>query len=301
MGTQRQRTDLETSDRDDSDVRTVTGIRPAPRRPETQPPTQLVPAALRPARVPKPSVPPPGEVARPAGATKRVRPPPVPVTSIEASLREARARLERGLGELDALRGQLDERVRRLDALLGETGERLASLEARLTSLEGSRAKLAGDLRAHLVDVWLDRLEQASRKEDVDERLDILEQGAALVPLRMRLDRIGARVEAVETAAAGLDARLRRAEEGPELARLRMRLDRIGLRIDALEVDDLTQIDGVGRRYAEGLRGLQIRTFAQLAGWTDDDVTIAAARLGVAPRRLRAWVARAAELAAARR
>ncbi len=284
----------------DSGARTVTGIRPAPRRPETQPPTQLTPAALRPARVPRPAMVPPALPARPEPDAA-----PVPehaltegrVKALEASLRAARARFERGLGEIDALRERLDERESLLGARLTEVSQRLMDLEARVASLHGSRDRLAGELRGHRVDIYLERLAQASRLEGLEHRLDVLEEGAELARVRMRLDGMAARVDAVAGGAAALEARVEHLEEGPELARLRMRLDRIGHRIDALERDDLTRIEGVGQRYAEALRTVGVRTLAQLAAWTDADVARAAERLGVAPSRVRAWVARAAELA----
>lgn len=72
------------------------------------------------------------------------------------------------------------------------------------------------------------------------------------------------------------------------------------LRAPAAASDDLTEIKGIGPKYAKLLRQLGVTRIAEIASWTDEDVERAAAGLGIKPSRIRraGWVASARQLAA---
>jgi large subunit ribosomal protein L21 len=59
--------------------------------------------------------------------------------------------------------------------------------------------------------------------------------------------------------------------------------------------DDLTEVKGIGAVSAERLDGVGVTTFAQIAGWSDDDLEAVAAKIKVSPERMRRedWVGQA--------
>ena len=205
----------------------------------------------------------------------------------------------RELGALTALRARLEAPLHAedLDALPSDAEARLASLETRVDAIEGDDDDLVRELRALRVRAAGEALGRSRRWMEIERRLASVEEGAEAARLRMQLDRVARRLTAIEQGSGAVERRVHALEEGPELARLRMRLDRISRRLDALEVDDLTQLRGVGPRTAARLRAMGVRTFAQLAGLGEADVTKTAAELGVAPSRVAGWVADAAALA----
>jgi len=62
--------------------------------------------------------------------------------------------------------------------------------------------------------------------------------------------------------------------------------------------DDLTQIRGIGERYAERLAELGVSTFARIAGWSAPDVQRAGEQLGIGAKRIQreGWVKQARKL-----
>ena len=66
--------------------------------------------------------------------------------------------------------------------------------------------------------------------------------------------------------------------------------------------DDLQQIRGIGRGFERELRRLGVRTFEQIAAWTQEDIETIAPQIKAQPERIRrdGWVQHASELAAQR-
>jgi len=64
--------------------------------------------------------------------------------------------------------------------------------------------------------------------------------------------------------------------------------------------DDLRQIRGIGPGYERSLNGLGVRSYAQIAGFSAEDVARIARTLKVKRDRVEQWVQRANELVAAK-
>jgi predicted flap endonuclease-1-like 5' DNA nuclease len=64
--------------------------------------------------------------------------------------------------------------------------------------------------------------------------------------------------------------------------------------------DDLKLIRGIGPAFERELKRLGVRTFAQIAAWTDEDIDRIGPQIKARPERIKrdGWVNRAAELAA---
>jgi predicted flap endonuclease-1-like 5' DNA nuclease len=97
-------------------------------------------------------------------------------------------------------------------------------------------------------------------------------------------------VKELEFTALTREARIRELEKDLEAARLQA----------GNAGDDLKQIRGIGPAFERELRRLGIRSFAQIAAWTPEELDSIAKKIKAKPERIRRdnWVGRAAELAA---
>jgi predicted flap endonuclease-1-like 5' DNA nuclease len=183
----------------------------------------------------------------------------------EIELRQRTAELERQLGELE--RQLADAKPLRA---------RLADLEAVAQENTAFRAKIA-ELQAKVAE-----LEPAAKEaESLQWRLAELESDSGeKVALRKRLYEL----EPLVAENASLKRRLLEMESSP------------APQVEA--EDDLRQIRGIGPAYARSLKALGVKSFAQIAAWTDADVTAMAQALKTRPDRIRrdGWIDRAKEL-----
>jgi large subunit ribosomal protein L21 len=116
----------------------------------------------------------------------------------------------------------------------------------------------------------------------------------------VRAERIRELESSVEQKKAALD------EREQSLAALRAELDQAESALAAAKrrpstPDDLTRIRGIGPAFARKLTAAGVRSFAQVAGWSDEDVERIAAAIGTQAPRIHksGWREHAAELARA--
>jgi predicted flap endonuclease-1-like 5' DNA nuclease len=183
----------------------------------------------------------------------------------EIELRQRTAELERQLGELERRlteAGGLRSRVAELEPLAAETPvlrKRVAQLEAQLGELPVlAKEKAALEDRCNELEVA--SLENAALQKRVTE----------LEPLAAEAARLQKRL-------AEVDARpVPRNDAG----------------------DDLRQIRGIGPAFAKSLNALGVRSYAQIAAWTDADISKIAEALRIRPDRIRRddWINRAKKL-----
>ncbi len=217
----------------------------------------------------------------------------------EIELRQRTADLERQLGEqqrqieerdrkLAEQERAVDERDRRLEDRNRERDEHRRQIDERDRKLEERGQKL--EERERLIE---ERDRQLAAVEASRARLAKLEPDAHEAPaLRSRVAELEARVAELESEAAALKARI------AELAAAGTAASAAGNDT----ADDLRQIRGIGPAYARNLNAIGVSSYAQIAGWTDDDVIRVAEALKTRPDRIRrdGWVARAKELLEAR-
>jgi NADH-quinone oxidoreductase subunit E len=103
-------------------------------------------------------------------------------------------------------------------------------------------------------------------------------------------------LDALKATLGERDARIRELEE--KLAKLEAELAAAHAGGSRPE-DDLKQIRGIGPAFERELKRLGIRTFAQIAAWSDADIDGIAPKIKARPDRIRreGWVASAAERA----
>jgi predicted flap endonuclease-1-like 5' DNA nuclease len=256
------------------------------------------------------------------GAAKPPEPetPATAIARLDVEVRAAREDRGRQRRELEALRN----RFQLADARLSELEEQLSTdllrdVESRLGKLESAGAGAAGG-RLDAIAKRLDALERHA-SAGVTQRLEIVE-------LRIeRIDEIGRRVDALEERPGASGPLARRVDALEErlgaLAVLADRLAELERRVAAptteqrrlpsevpgpptepeqpLPVeDDLRLIKGIGPKFERALRALGIRTYAQIAALSDDDVRDVAGKLGVKPEKIlrEGWVASAQRLTA---
>ena len=121
---------------------------------------------------------------------------------MDTQLDQARSAVARQRHELDELRTRLEAKEERLDALLAELAEKGATspdgVEGQLRDMEQRRDSLAEELRRRFAEADLTQAEQASRFASLEDRLDHLEEGGEIARVRMRLERVGHQLGAIE-------------------------------------------------------------------------------------------------------
>lgn len=305
-----------------------TGGRPAP------PPGRGAPQTGSHAALPPRATAPPRPSAPPGSAPSR---PPVPSRPVPTSVAELKERIARVVAQLHAERdriakqeteiGSLRSRIDRLDARVGELEEDLRerprsaaaddSLASRVTALEEMAAKLeAGDsaLRSILDEQQKAVASGAGAVDELAGRMQALERG--MQALEQGMQEVRERQERLVTELREeLDARL------AEIERLREALETAieetaNLRADREERpapagpavrptdgaagdDDLQRIKGIGPKFETALKKAGVRTYAQIAEWTEKDVESIAALIGTRPQRIHrdGWIEHARTLA----
>lgn len=194
------------------------------------------------------------------------------VEALRTQLTESRTALEARVG--DAL-ARADRPVA-LDAVL----ERLDRLDHGMGQARAGQATAQHELAEHA------RLFESrkARLESVEARLGRLESDARWTELHRAIERIDLRLSALEkTRADGtgdltpLLERLNKLEE--QAAAPRSAADKSG-------GEGLQRVKGIGPKYAKQLRELGITEPAQIAAWTDADLSAIADKLGVPKKRL---------------
>lgn len=217
-------------------------------------------------RVSTASSPPPLPAVPRAAAVPQV-PPPRPSAPSPAD-RAERAEADKLLADLQRTRGKL---AREREALTAARAE-VERLERQLTSQRQRIAVLEAD-RA---------------------RCEALEMNS------WEVESHGAELRALEARAERAEAELARttellADRNGELERLRAEVSRG----PAARQDDLTELKGVGPKFARALSRAGVSTFAQIAAWTDADVATIAEQIGTTPGRIHRdrWIESARQLA----
>jgi predicted flap endonuclease-1-like 5' DNA nuclease len=128
--------------------------------------------------------------------------------------------------------------------------------------------------------------------KDAELRTLLAQRDAGILELESVRHQLAQRelaVKELEFAALSRDARIRELEKELDTARLHTG--------DA--GDDLKRIKGIGPAFERELKRLGVRTFAQVAAWTPEEVESIAKKIKAKPERIRRdnWVARAGELA----
>jgi predicted flap endonuclease-1-like 5' DNA nuclease len=308
------------------------------------PPLKTSPGSVPPSRMPRPSDPPPAaRAASEPNALQRQR-----LAQMETQLDQARSTIARQKNEIEELRSKIEAGDVKLGEILAGLRDdgRTQALEKRLAELETERVSYADDLKKKVLEAAEEGSEaQTERLSAMETRLRVLEEGTENARIRMRLERVGHRLEELDRRLAGIeetqrtssaadkhreegdrkrDARLARIESlfeelADELKKQRepVDLDAVRARMDDIEdlvlrvagqkksvfpgagADDLTQIKGIGPKTAGMLRAMGVTTFAQIAGWTEEEMARAAEQLGIPVARIKKgkWPETAARLA----
>lgn len=190
-------------------------------------------------------------------------------TSLEAKVEAALVRADRPV----ALDGII-ERLDRLEHGMGQT--RAAQATAHQELAEHARVSESRKARLESVEARVGRVESDARWTDlhraierIDLRLSALEQSGVGKGPSVDLSPLLERVSSLEKAAL-----VERTANTTEAAR-KTRGD-----------DGLQKVKGIGPKYAKQLRELGITEAAQIAAWTDADLTAFAEKLGVPKKRL---------------
>jgi NADH-quinone oxidoreductase subunit E len=141
----------------------------------------------------------------------------------------------------------------------------------------------------------LDFARRAISVKEAEVRAVLGQRDKALLELESLRQQLAARdldVKEREFASLTKDTRIRELEKELDTARA----------ASGDSGDDLKLIRGIGPAFERELKRLGIRTFSQIAAWTPDDMQSIAKKIKAKPDRIRRddWIARAAELAAAR-
>ncbi len=149
--------------------------------------------------------------------------------------------------------------------------------------------------------------ERDARIRELEEQLgakaDAERLAAELAPRDAELATLRKRVAELETQLAGVDPGRIAALE-VELSRARQQAQRFEQELSESLAwapdpeDDLKRLQGVGPMFERALKGLGVRTFAQIAAWTDGDVESIAPRIKTTPARIRRddWIGGARKL-----
>ena len=165
--------------------------------------------------------------------------------------------------ELASLRSQLEEARRAILIKEAETWSLIAQRDARIAEVETLRA------------------EAATRTAKVEE----------LETLQRKLADREVRISELEDIVKARDEKIAKLE-----------IDVAAVRSQGGEPsDDLKQIRGIGPAFERELKRLGVRTFAQIAAWTPEDIDAIAPKIKARPERIRreGWVTSAAERTAA--
>ena len=227
----------------------------------------------------------------------------------QQALRRAEAAEERAqalASRLEALEQRVSaeqdamlDKIRQAEALATRPVS-LAHLEERVERVETLSAKG----RAALATAQQDLAEHGrlfesrkARLDSVDARLSHFENDPRLKELHRSVERLDLRMTGIETQKDGALAPL-----VERLVALESRATGTGTRKapPPEEVDELQAVQGIGPKYAKRLRELGITRAAQIAAWSDADLTKFAEALGLPKKRLEklGWVEAAKALIA---
>jgi len=197
---------------------------------------------------------------------------------------------ERMVRDLDALKRDM-VRVAALAERGGAVKDHLNKLNRRLDELEGgAKAKNA----AVTVDARVSRLARESEdaRDKLTSRVEALETtlGQVLEQLAELTERVSS-LAAAPTIAPVPD-------DEPTAERVAPPSEAPTAPIGA--PDDLRKIKGIGPKYEKALHAAGVRTWAQIAAWSDADVDAIAERIGLKAARIRKaeWVKKAQALVA---
>jgi predicted flap endonuclease-1-like 5' DNA nuclease len=216
----------------------------------------------------------PGSVRPPTS----VPPGPLPPASAEekvarlgTQLSAAREMLDRHESDVKALRSRLEL----ADARLGELEEEHRDRNA-LGALVEAIATRVKDL-----ETVAERVRVGDQK--LREILDQNEKGA---------EERRTRIATIESTISDMAARLKSIET------LLAAAPKGGAAAGAIAADDLRRIRGIGPKFERALHDLGVRTYAQIAEWTDADITRISNELGTRVDRIHreGWVAAAQKL-----
>ncbi|NRA31945.1 MAG: hypothetical protein HRU17_01260 [Polyangiaceae bacterium] len=272
------------------------------------PPPSCRAIADRPKSVTPGNLPPPASARRPlataSGVAKRSLPQAAPVANARKLLNKStdQKQIQRLQGELDTLRMSLSaqklkartdekerERLRKeLEALKKQnfdaisvaapSNAEVSVLNKKVRALQSSSSKLSGELKAiserHSEAMVLMEAKHASALEaasSADEAGPSQDDG--------RISELEARLSVAKNSIALLTEKL---AQSPAVA------------------CDFTQLKGVGPAFAKALRAQGVSSFAQMAGWTPEEIEEIAPKLKTTVARIQrdAWVESAVQLAA---
>lgn len=210
---------------------------------------------------------PPGPLP-PAGVEERVQ-------RLATQLPALRESIERHDNDFKALRSRLEL----ADARLGELEEEVRGTE------KGSKTIDTLATRVKELEVVAEKVragDQALRKMLDSKEKQAEERKGRLGELEDRTAKIEERLASLErTLADRLDRIEKALQSGPPPG------------------DDLRRIKGIGPKFEKALHEMGVRSFAQIAAWTDEDVARIADKLGARIERIQkdGWIAAAKKLA----
>ena len=196
-----------------------------------------------------------------------MRPPPTDLPTAIAELDHTKRVLASKLIELRKFQTERE-------ALL----QRIADRDARIRDLEGAAAE---NKASPALEARIDEL--------VNKLAEAREQGAKVPHLEAEVAALHAKQRRLETNVAERERRI--AELESELGE--------SLAWSAGPSDDLKKIRGIGPKFEQALHALGVTSFAQIAGWTEEEVAKVAAQLKVHTSRILrdGWIEKARELA----
>jgi len=184
------------------------------------------------------------------------------------ALSRAEGKIKELSREAEALRDRMKQTERALDQKVDEL-EKFVGQHDSARSLVAVRAERIRELEAALVDQEREAAAERQRlAAEHEQRIAVLED----------------------------DMKRRLANQELIATDLRTQIDRFGTPRPV--VDDLLQIRGIGPAYARKLRAAGVRSYARIAGWSDQDIDDIAAKLQIHAARIRRadWVGSAREL-----
>jgi len=295
--------------------RPATGARPSPAG------TSTAGSSVRPSAAPRGSIPPPADPAqRIAWAVAQLQGVKDRLTKREADINSLRSRmglLDARVGELEEERGDrhtapdgsadavasLDERIASLEemadkvragdsALRGILDEQRRAVEGRESETSHLKDKIAA-LEETLEGIGSVQGEMREQQERLEEALAARDEQIA--QLREALDRMSAGAPS-----AGPTAKTEKAAAPKAEAKPREEPPAPTPGEPAAEPDDLKAIKGIGPKFEKALVKIGVRTFDEIASWSDDDLHRVASAIGTRPQRMRGWVEHARELTGSR-
>jgi large subunit ribosomal protein L21 len=147
----------------------------------------------------------------------------------------------------------------------------------------------------------LETVRRALATKDAEVRALLAQRDAGLAEIKQLRSELAIRDHQNELKKTRIRDLERSAEElGAKCADLEAELRAARERGPADDSDDLKLIRGIGPTFERELKRLGIRTFAQIAAWTDDDVEEIGPKIKARPERIRRedWVKTALELVA---